>query len=199
VLSFRISQGALFATVTVTSLQTPVLDNIHWTVTAAWTSTLVIASFSVFTSYNVYKALAGLTTAENLKRFYSGLSPDILKYRDYIERMDKEALNNVEDFGPYFVAQWIDIPRLFMYLTIMGYLLGLGLLWLLQWKGPYDAQGLTTRETSRNVRMGLSSHGPMQYGNRILTDQLTGLCCLYLCSGCMHVIHHLLCSHSHSQ
>ena len=141
---------------TITSLQAPVLDSIHWILTAIWTGTLVIASFSVFTTFNVYKALASLTTAGSLKNFYSGLSLEILQYRDYVKRTDKEALENLENFGPHFVANWIDIPRLLLYWTLMGYLLGLGLLSLLQWKEPYDPNGLKTRETNRNICIGLT-------------------------------------------
>src|SRR5271170_5817291 len=92
------TQASLFAAVTVSSLQNPVLDSIHWIVNAIWTVTLVLSVVTAFSSYMVFGGLAALLSTEDIRNFCSGVPGSSEERRPLQE---SSALSAVSELGPY--------------------------------------------------------------------------------------------------
>ena len=143
-------QAALLAQVTITSLQTSYLPNVHWVVSAIWTATLVFSLLSVYSSFILHKSITDLGSNLALKKYFSGTWISTKKQRKR-SKMAPDASLVVPAFSPSFVAYKITTPSRLLDMAIMGYLLALGLYWLLSWVTLWKPDAGQDRETSRNV------------------------------------------------
>lgn len=105
------------------------MQDIHWIVPAIFVTSLIFSVFTVFTAFNVAFVLSSIISADGIRLFFAGLSK---------ETKDKlDSRKTVNDKGLRLVLFWVDLPRVFLNLSLLVYLIGLGLLQALYWKGPY--------------------------------------------------------------
>lgn len=107
------------------------LPEIHWIVSAIFAMSLTLSVFSVLAAFNVAFVLSSIINAEGIKLFFSGLSQRTKDNLDSQGRVDNKGLR--------LILFWVDLPRFFLNLSILDYLIGLGLLQVFYWKGPYNS------------------------------------------------------------
>jgi hypothetical protein len=73
--------------------------------------------------------LSSIISADGIRLFFSGLSKET--------KAELDSRKTVDDKGIRLVLFWVDLPRVFLNLSLLVYLIGLGLLQALYWKGPY--------------------------------------------------------------
>jgi hypothetical protein len=85
--------------------------------------------FTVFTAFNVVFVLSSIISADGIRLFFAGLSKET--------KAELDSRKTVNDKGLRLILFWVDLPRVFLNLSLLVYLIGLGFLQALYWKGPY--------------------------------------------------------------
>jgi hypothetical protein len=112
--------------------------------------TLVFAVVAAFSSFMVYGRLVALLSTEDIQDFCSGL-PGFIAERKRLREQNGNLQKEIPGFGPSLMAWFLEAPAMFLNIALVGYLVGLGLFWLLGWVESANADDFSGVKGRRNV------------------------------------------------
>jgi hypothetical protein len=129
-------KGAIFASIGLSALQLPNMDDIHWTVRALCASSMVFGILSVTSATSLNRQVGRLNSALEVRLWLSRGKPRVKNCEPYSLMPLESSIS---------ALKISEIPNLLLDLAVVLFLVGFGLYLLFSWLNHVEQSGLAYR------------------------------------------------------